>query len=123
MACLQGKYTPLFGVALLAEYEDVLRRDEIFTDTNLSLSERNDLLDDILSVSQWVQIFYLWRPNLIDESDNHLVELAVAGNASYIVSHNTKDFRQSQLSFDFKIITPEQLLGENNEYHHPTHKR
>ena len=30
---------------------------------------------------RWTRIYFLWRPNLRDESDNHLVELAVAGGA------------------------------------------
>lgn len=110
VACLQGKFTPLVGVALLAEYEDVLRRDELFTGSNLSIDERDELLDALLSVCEWVRIFYLWRPNLKDEADNHLIELAVAGNAKYIVSHNVKDFGQAQLSFDIAIINPKELL-------------
>jgi hypothetical protein len=29
-----------------------------------------------------------WRPNLRDEGDNHLVELAIAGGAEAIVTYN-----------------------------------
>ena len=35
----------------------------------------------LISRRTWVRVYYLWRPNLPDEADNHLVELAVAGNA------------------------------------------
>lgn len=97
-------------MALLAEYEGVLARDEIFTDSNLSSDERDELLNALLSVSKWVKVFYLWRPNLKDEADNHLVELAVAGNARCIVSHNKKDFRQNELDFGIAIHTPQELL-------------
>lgn len=97
-------------MALLAEYEDVLARESLFCDDKLSLAERNELLDAILSISQWVRIFYLWRPNLKDEGDNHLIELTVASGAKYIVSHNAKDFHLSELDFDINIITPMQLL-------------
>lgn len=110
VACLEGRFTPIVGVALLAEYEDVLARDEIFTDSNLSFDERNELLNALLSVSKWIKVFYLWRPNLKDEADNHLIELAVAGNACCIVSHNQKDFRQSELDFGIRICTPQALL-------------
>lgn len=113
-ACLQGKFVPLIGVALFAEYEAVLARDELFTN-GLTADERNALLNALLSVGVWVRIFYLWRPNLKDESDNHLMELAVAGNARYIVSHNNKDFRHSELVFNIPIVTPMELL---NEYHY-----
>lgn len=93
-----------------------MARDEIFIRSNLSAIERNEVLDALLSVSQWVRIFYLWRPNLKDEGDNHLIELAVAGGANCIVSHNLKDFNQSELKFDIKICTPRQLLGDDDEY-------
>lgn len=39
-----------------------------------------------------------------------MIELAVAGNANIIVSHNQKDFRQNELNFGIQILTPEQLL-------------
>ncbi|WFF38869.1 putative toxin-antitoxin system toxin component, PIN family [Moraxella nasibovis] len=109
-ACLKGEFIPIIGVALLAEYEDVLARDDIFVKSKLSLAERNEILNALLSVCEWVRIFYLWRPNLKDEGDNHLIELAVAGNANIIVSHNQKDFRQNELNFGIQILTPEQLL-------------
>ena len=45
----------------------------------LTPKEREDLLDAFLSVCEWVPIYFLWRPNLPDEGDNHLMELVVAG--------------------------------------------
>lgn len=66
-----------------------------------------------MSVCRWVKVYYLWRPNLLDEADNHLIELAIAGNASVIVTRNIRDFQQSQLQFpQLKIRTPEQTVGE-----------
>jgi len=60
-----------------------------------------------------VSIHYIWRPNLKDEGDNFLVELAVAGNAKYIVTNNVKDFSHAQLRFDsFSVITPERAIKE-----------
>lgn len=112
VACLQRHFTPLIGVALFAEYEDVLNRDTLFNEHDLSKSERNELLDALLSVSEWVRIFYLWRPNLKDEADNHLIELAVAGGATTIISHNIKDFQHNELNFGISILSPKQLLGD-----------
>lgn len=56
---------------------------------------------------------YLWRPNLRDEGDNHVVELAVAGGASTIITNNVADFRDSDLRFpDIRILTPRDLMKE-----------
>ena len=59
------------------------------------------------------RIFYNWRPNLRDEADNHLIELAIAGNAETIVTRNIRDFTGMDLSFpDLQIITPEDFIKE-----------
>ena len=43
--------------------------------------------------------------------DNFLIELAVAGNADFLVTNNIKDFKNMQLKFPgIQIVTPEQLL-------------
>jgi hypothetical protein len=63
-----------------------------------------------LSVAEWVKVYFLWRPNLPDEADNHLIELALAGNAETIVTNNTKDLAHGQLPFPgLKIQTPRQF--------------
>ena len=50
--------------------------------------------------------------NLPDEADNHLIELAVAGNAEIIATRNIKDFKRSQLKFrQLKILKPKEVLS------------
>lgn len=41
------------------------------------------------------EIFYLWRPVLKDQKDDMILELAVAGNCDYIVTHNINQFISS----------------------------
>jgi predicted nucleic acid-binding protein len=58
-----------------------------------------------------VKVYFLWRPNLPDEGDNHLVELAIAGGADTIVTNNVRDVRRGELSFpDLQILTPAEFL-------------
>ena len=58
-------------------------------------------------------VYYGWRPNLRDESDNHLVELAIAGGVCAIVTHNVADFRDSELRFpQLRVVTPEEFMKE-----------
>ena len=105
--CLIGEALPLISNALFLEYEDVLSREELFSAAPIGSEDRAALLDAVLSVCQWVSIAFLWRPNLPDESDNHLIELAVAGNAEWIVTGNTRDIAAGELIFDsFRIVTP-----------------
>ncbi|MDD1630111.1 MAG: PIN domain-containing protein, partial [Methylococcaceae bacterium] len=95
------------------EYEDVLARTELFPQSRLNHEERSELLDIFLSVCEWTRIYYGWRPNLPDEGDNHLVELAVAGNAKYIVTRNLRDVSRMELNFpNLAVLTPEAFLKE-----------
>ena len=74
-------------------------------------TEREELFDAFVSVCQWVQVFFLWRPNLPDEGDNHVVELAIACSAQAIVTHNTRDFGYGELRFPgLEVLTPAQFL-------------
>ena len=112
-ACFQDHLKPLVGQALFHEYEHVLGREQLFRKSPLAASERRQLFEAFLSVCEWVQVYYLWRPNLRDEGDNHILELAVAGGASVIVTNNVADFRGSELRFaDIRILSPKILLKE-----------
>lgn len=75
------------------------------------VNEVSELLAAFFSVCEWVQIHYLWRPNLKDEGDNFLIKLAVAGNAESIITNNLKDLRNTELQFDgLKVLAPEDYL-------------
>ena len=71
----------------------MLNRSSLYRSSPLSQPEREELVAAFLSVCEWVQVYFGWRPNLPDEADNHIVELAVAGAASMIVRNNARDFR------------------------------
>jgi len=69
----------------------------------------------------------VFRPEIRDEADalevapvlssrsgdNHVLELALAGGAGIIVSHNVRDFAGSELRFpDVRILRPAEFLKE-----------
>ncbi|NCC21829.1 MAG: putative toxin-antitoxin system toxin component, PIN family [Alphaproteobacteria bacterium] len=111
--CFKGEITPLMGDALYFEYESLLHREWLYENSLLSSFEREAFLDDLMSICRWVDVHYRWRPNLRDEGDNHVVELALAGGAERIVTWNRKDFRGGDLMFDqLRIITPADYLKE-----------
>lgn len=112
-ACLRGQCQPLMGATLFAEYEDVLGRTELFKTCRLSSAERDELLDIFLATCAWTRIYFAWRPNLPDEADNHLVELAVAGGARFIVTRNLRDVARMELNFpELRVVSPENFLKE-----------
>ena len=109
--CLTGEYLPLISNPLYQEYEDVSSRKRIKETCPLGTREIRDLLNAFYSMCRWVPIYYLWRPNLQDEGDNFLVELALAGNSRTIVTNNVKDLEAAELNFDnLRILSPQQIL-------------
>ncbi len=114
--CLEDRCQPLIGEKLFCEYEDVCSRAVPFKRCPLSSQERSELLDAFLSVCEWTQVFFLWRPNLPDESDNHIVELAVAGAATSMITHNVRDFRDGEMRFpQLRVETPGEFLKRTRE--------
>lgn len=109
--CLLGQCQSLMGNALFGEYEDVCARDHLFEDKFISWSERESLLNAFIASCIWVPIYFLWRPNLRDEADNHLMELAIASNAQVIVTANKRDFTNSELKFsNLEILDAAEFL-------------
>ena len=108
----QDKIAPQMSEPLFREYESVMKRKKIQTLTPLSKEEQYELLNALLSKCHWNDIYYTWRPNLKDEDDNFLVELAVASGSKAIITYNVKDFTNAQLVFDHTITTPENFMKE-----------
>lgn len=112
-SCFRKQCQPLMGAALLSEYEDVLGRSDVFAKGRLDSAEREELLDIFLACCEWTRIYFGWRPNLPDEGDNHLVELAIAGGARYIVTRNLRDVARMELKFPtLQVVSPEDFLKE-----------
>jgi putative PIN family toxin of toxin-antitoxin system len=109
--CLAGIVEPLIGTTLFHEYESIVSRKSVQARCPLQPVEREELLNAFLGRCDWVRISFRWRPNLADESDNHLMELAVAGGAVAIITHNVRDLTSGELIFpDIKIMTPSSFL-------------
>ena len=88
-------------------------RIDIQTYANSHDTKRHELFEIFVSSREWVRVYFQWRPNLRDEADDHVIELAVAGGASHIVTRNLRDLASGELAFPhLKISTPEQWLKE-----------
>ena len=109
--CLEEQCYPLMGDKLFLEFESVLGREELFKNCPINAQEREELFAAFAAVCRWVPVHYLWRPNLPDEGDNHVLELAVAGGAEAVVTHNVRDFRRAELQYpEVQILTPAEFL-------------
>ena len=100
-------FRPIISPPLCLEYEDVLRRPGLIP--GVTEQDIGDFLDYILSECLECRIHFLWRPHLPDPKDDLILELALAGNAPFIVTHNTRDFRGVE-SLGIRAVTPDEFL-------------
>lgn len=94
------------------EYRDVLRRMQSTGEIAYSWRRIERLLAALAGVSEEVEVRYLWRPNLPDESDNFVFEVAFAASPATIVTHNIRDFRGELLWSGVLVKTPREVLME-----------
>lgn len=92
------------SVALYAEWQSVLTRPEHLP-PDLTAESALGFLRYLASLAHLQDIYYLWRPCLHDPNYDMLLELAVAAQATYIITHNVRDFEQSS-RFGIEALTP-----------------
>ena len=63
---------------------------ETLSKLDLSLEEIEDVLDLLVLLAKKQSIYFLLRPNLIDEKDNLFYECAFASNSGYLITSNVK---------------------------------
>ncbi len=102
-----AQFQPIISPPLCLEYEDVPRRPGLVPGSTEQVI--GDFLNYILSECVECRIHFLWRPHLPDPKDDLVLELALAGNAPFIITHNTKDFRGME-SLGIRAVTPDEFL-------------
>jgi len=95
------------STALVLEYESVLKREMHVQEKSFQMVD--DLIDDIVALSNRHRIFYLLRPYLKDKNDDFILELAFSSSTDYIVTYNTNNFIRAK-SFGIETITPKDFL-------------
>jgi putative PIN family toxin of toxin-antitoxin system len=113
MACHRRRLKPIIGAALYAEYRDVSSRKLPGLSIPFSSSERERFVDGFAALCEWQDVYFRWRPNLRDDRDNHVVELAIAGAARAIVTWNKRDFAGGELMLgSLRVVSPAELMAE-----------
>jgi putative PIN family toxin of toxin-antitoxin system len=100
-------FIPLLSPSLCVEYEDVLTRPGMIY--GFSAVDAGDFVDYMVSVSEECRVYFLWRPWLPDPKDDLVLEVALAGGASHIVTHNIRDFAGAD-RLSIAVVTPNQFL-------------
>jgi len=95
-AALQRDIQMVLSVPLAIEYESVLRRPQHLARARASTRDVEMLLDAMVRQADLVAISYLWRPILRDPGDDMVLEAAVNGRATLILSFNGSDFVGAQ---------------------------
>ena len=57
------------------------------------------------------EIHFLWRPWLHDRDDDMVLELAVNGSATHLVTFNKPDFAGVEAAFGIRVVTPAEFLA------------
>ena len=108
---LDEEVTLALSPPIFLEYYDVLSREKTMTDLNLSKNQIEDILDLLVLLAKKQAIYFLLRPNLMDERDNIFYECAFASSSEYLITSNVRHFKSAELEgFKFKIVTPRELL-------------
>ncbi|NQT59537.1 MAG: putative toxin-antitoxin system toxin component, PIN family [Bacteroidetes bacterium] len=90
----------LFDNRILAEYKDVLSRDKF--------RFNRDIIDPLIDYIKKDCIYVISNPILEsfnDEDDKKFYEVALSGNADYLITGNIKHFPKDQI-----IVTPREFL-------------
>jgi len=100
-------WVPLISVPLILEYEAVGKREAE------SLKIPESTVDALISVfcfaGRETDVYFRLRPFLPDPGDEFLLELAVAGRADAIVTHNIRHFTAAA-QFGIRVMTPREFL-------------
>jgi predicted nucleic acid-binding protein len=107
---IQKAFIPLaLTHKLYLEYESVLTRDKILQLIKIRREEVDFILGAFVALALQSETYYLWRPNLTDETDNFIVEAAIA-TGGVIVTKNIADFQSGDLKFPaLLVLTPQQF--------------
>jgi len=103
---ISQKYTLIISDEIVYEYEEILQLR--------SAKGASDIVIEIIMESSNVfyqQIYYSWNAIKQDPDDNKFFDIAVAGNADYLVTNDAHFNILKQLSFPkVTIITAEDFL-------------
>ena len=105
-------WEPLISVPLILEYEAAGRREA--ERLGISVSTVDAIVGAFCFAGHETNVYFRVRPFLPDPGDEFLLELAVAGVADAIVTHNIRHFTGAE-QFGVRVLTPREFLRKIEE--------
>lgn len=108
-----GRFQICISLPLYLEYLDVLTRPKHLL-VGFNEKQVQGMVRYLTSQAHLQEIYFHWRPFLLDSNDDMLLELAAASRATRIVTFNLKHFRGSK-TFGVTAVSPRDFLVEIGE--------
>lgn len=108
-----GELEMAISVPVFQEYRDVMSRPDNMTLLGLNDSDVDTIMDFVATIGRVTHISYSWRPNLRDEADNMIIELARASGSEYLITRNVRDMTigTDLKNDDIDVVTPGDFLA------------
>ena len=68
------------------------------------------MLGQLLSIAQYTNIYFSWRPTSPDVGDDLVIDCAMHAG-TIVVTSNIRDFQSAKESLGLRVLTPVQFLG------------
>jgi predicted nucleic acid-binding protein len=104
-AWLTGLMVVCVSNALAYEYSDVLSRKL----SEERWSRLKPVLGQLLSIAQYTNIYFSWRPTSPDAGDDLVIDCAMNAGA-IVVTSNIRDFQSAKKSLGLRVLTPVQFV-------------
>lgn len=105
-----GRFEVYVSTALLLEYQEVLLRQRHML--GLRTEEIEALLDSLAFATVHQDIYFRWGDYTRDVDDAHVLALAVAASAHYLVTYNDRDFPDVERAFGIRVVTAREFLEQ-----------
>ena len=98
------------NVALALEYDAVCRRTEHVAASGLNQAEIETFLNGLVSLAEAVNSYFRWRPLLRDAGDEMVLDVAINGQADWLVTFNRQDYGKTPGMFGIELLLPREAL-------------
>jgi putative PIN family toxin of toxin-antitoxin system len=109
-AARDGRVELLVSVSLALEYEAICSKAEHRLASGLLGREVDVFVTAVIAMAEPVVTYFRWRPQLRDPCDEMVLDAAVNGGASALVTFNIRDFGSVPPRFGVDLLLPREAI-------------